>query len=148
MHQRIQAVLLSLTLILLTTTALAHPVIITQPSSTSACLGTPASFTVAATSAETPTYQWYYNDVTLIAGATDATYTISTVAGGDAGSYKVIVTDSGGPTTSDSVTLTVNNATAAVGPSSQTANQGAAATFTTVAGGTGPFTYTWRKDGT
>jgi hypothetical protein len=73
--------------------------------------GSSATFTVVASSSSTATYQWY-KDGTAISGATAASYTISSTATTDAGTYYVIVTNSSGSTTSNSVTLTVNAATA------------------------------------
>jgi hypothetical protein len=52
-----------------------------------------------------PSYQWFRNNVE-IPGATSATYTKSAVAG-DAGTYHVVVSNSQGPVTSASATITV-----------------------------------------
>jgi hypothetical protein len=67
----------------------ANTAITTQPSNATGCLGTPASFTVAATGTNL-TYQWRKGTVN-IAGATSATYTIPSVAATDGGFYNVIV---------------------------------------------------------
>ena len=127
------------------------PTITTQPSATSATAGTAASFTVVASGTAPLTYVWR-KDGTAITGATSATYTISAVAAGDAGSYTVVVTNSAGSATSNAATLTVTAAviapTITTQPSATSATAGIAASFSVVASGTAPLTYVWRKDGT
>ena len=53
-------------------------------------------------------YQWKLDGV-AIAGATNDTYTIADAGAGDSGVYTVTVGNDGGSTTSEPVTLTVNN---------------------------------------
>jgi hypothetical protein len=126
-------------------------VILVQPSATSATVGTAASFTVFAIGFPPVTYVWK-KDGTAIAGATSATYTIASVAIGDAGSYTVVVTDPLGSATSIAATLTVTAAVTAptitTQPSATSVTAGTAASFTVAASGTAPLTYVWRKDGT
>lgn len=96
-------------------TMLAPPVITTQPVSLVRAVGTAASFTVVATGNPAPTYQWTKNGVT-ISGATNATYSIASVATTDAGIYACVVTSTVGTgatavsssVTSANATLTVN----------------------------------------
>jgi len=95
-----------------TSTTVSAPTISTQPTSQTVAVGGTASFSVTATSSETPTYQWY-KDSTAISGATSSTYAISSVATSDAGSFYVIVTNSGGSTTSSTATLTVSSTSTA-----------------------------------
>ncbi len=122
------------------------PAITTQPVSTQACIGSPASFTVVATGTGL-NYQWRKGG-SNITGATSATYTIASVAAGDAGNYDVVITGTCGMTTSATVTLTVNTAPAiTVQPSPTSACIGTPASFTVAATGTG-LTYQWRKGGT
>lgn len=82
------------------------PVIATQPASASVNTGGTASFSVSATGEGVLSYQWKKNNVD-IAGATSATYAISSVTSADAASYSVVVTNSWGSTTSSLATLTV-----------------------------------------
>jgi len=89
--------------------ALAAPAFTTQPSSATVIVGGAATFTAAASGNPTPTYQWQKSGVT-IAGATSTTYTIASTGTGDAGSYTVVATNSGGAVTSSAATLTVNPA--------------------------------------
>jgi hypothetical protein len=88
------------------------PTITTQPSSETVAAGATASFEVVASGSGTLTYQWY-KDSSAISGATSSAYSIASAASSDAGSYDVVVTDSGGSTTSNSATLTVGSTTAA-----------------------------------
>jgi hypothetical protein len=84
------------------------PAISTPPASQSAPAGTIATFSVAATGGGL-TYQWLFNDAP-IAGATGSSYTIGSVAAGNAGRYAVRVTNSAGTITSPAATLTVTAA--------------------------------------
>jgi hypothetical protein len=101
----------SSTVTLTVTSSTGAPTITTQPASLTVSAGSSASFTVVA-SGSSLTYQWY-KDSTAISGATSATYSITSAAASDAGSYYVVVTNSTGSVTSSTVTLTVNTTTAA-----------------------------------
>jgi len=83
------------------------PSITTQPSNVTVNPGQSVAFTITASGTAPLTYQWQKN-TTNIAGATAATYTITSVASGDAGSYRCVVTNTAGSATSNSATLTVN----------------------------------------
>jgi len=121
------------------------PVITVQPSSTSACVGAPASFSVTATGTGL-TYQWRKAG-SNIPGATGATYTIPSVVVGNAGNYDVVITGTCGTVTSNTVTLTVNTPPAITAqPVSTSACVGAPASFSVTATGAG-LTYQWRKAG-
>ena len=121
------------------------PVFTTQPTSRTVTAGNSTTFTAAASGSPTPTYQWRKNAAN-ISGATSASYTISSVAAGDAGTYTVVATNSVGSATSNGAVLTVNVApTITTQPVSQTVVVGASVTFTVVASGTPAPTYQWRK---
>ncbi|MGA2505942.1 MAG: immunoglobulin domain-containing protein [Chitinispirillaceae bacterium] len=128
------------------------PAITTQPVSQTVNEGSPASFTVDASGDPAPGYQWQRND-TAIAGATSATYVIASATAANSGSYRVIVTNSAGRVTSNSVLLVViPSAPAApsiiVQPQSLTVDEGGSATFTVVTTGNPAPQYQWRKNGT
>ena len=73
-----------------------------------------ASFTVVSTNGvPAPTYQWYFNNSTLISGATNATYTIASASPANAGSYDVQISNTAGEITSTNATLTVDSTMAA-----------------------------------
>lgn len=82
------------------------PGITTQPTSQTVEVGASAAFTVVASGTSPLTYQWYKDDASLSAGAA-ATYSISSAALTHAGSYYVIVSNSAGTATSNTVTLSV-----------------------------------------
>ncbi len=83
------------------------PVILSQPASTTAFAGTPASFSVVADSAAGMTFQWYLNGE-IIPDATSATYAIDGVQTNQAGLYTVRVSNlTGGYRESAPATLTV-----------------------------------------
>ncbi|MDB5256421.1 MAG: large protein [Chitinophagaceae bacterium] len=84
------------------------PSISTGPSDLTRCTGTSANFSVTATGATS--YQWKKGGVNVSTGTggTTASYSISPVAAGDAGSYTVDVTNTCGTVTSSAATLTVS----------------------------------------
>jgi glucose/arabinose dehydrogenase len=116
------------------------------PASATVCTGSPASFSTSAGGTGPYTYQWRKNG-NAIGGATSSSYTIASVASGDAGSYSVTVTGACGNVTTPAATLTVNTSVTASTPSAVTACSGSPASFSTTAGGTGPHSYQWRKNG-
>ena len=81
------------------------PSISAQPSNDTKCEGLSTSFSITATGASS--YQWKKGGAN-ITGATNATYSIATLATGDAGSYTVDVTNSCQTVTSSAATLVVN----------------------------------------
>ncbi len=125
----------------------AVPTIDTQPASATNCPGTTATFIVAASSDSSTNYQWYFNETNVLADATNASYAVVGVASLNAGGYSVVVTNNDGSVTSVVAQLVVNVATTASALANATVCAGANASFSTTAGGTGPFAYVWRKDG-
>lgn len=83
----------------------AAPTIVNHPLSQTIMETNPVTFTVSA-SGTNLTYQWQFNNVD-INGATGASYTIPNVTNANAGSYRVIVTNTAGNVTSNPATLTV-----------------------------------------
>lgn len=86
-------------------TLLASTAINTNPSSMNLTLNSNASFTVSATG-NSLTYQWYKNNV-AISGATNSTFSKTSISFSDSGSYKVIVNGTCGSVASSSAYLTV-----------------------------------------
>ncbi len=93
-----------------TTTDVA-PEITSSPSGQIAALGSAVTFTVAATGRPAPTFQWR-KDGNTIAGATNATFTITSVTLNDVGHYSATATNSLGTVISGSATLTVSTTAA------------------------------------
>jgi len=89
----------------------AAPTISVQPKSVTTPLGGSFSFSVTATGSPAPTYQWLLNGA-AIAGATSATYSVSSSISAEAGSYTVVVSNSAGEVTSSAATLAFGAAAA------------------------------------
>ena len=87
-------------------TFLSPPVITIQPASQTVNQGTSVTLAVVANGNPGPTYQWQRYGVDLIA-AISSTFTISSAAPGNAGDYRVVVTNTQGIVTSNTATLTV-----------------------------------------
>lgn len=124
--------------------------IATQPSSQTSTVGFPLTLTVIASGEPAPSYQWQKNGANL-AGATNPTYTVPTAVAGDAGSYTVIVRNSGGSITSSEATVTVEAAAPAgitTQPAHVTGKVGEPATLTLTATGSPMPTVQWLKNGT
>jgi glucose/arabinose dehydrogenase len=119
----------------------------TDPLNATACVGTSASFSTSPTSAGTFTYQWK-KDGSPIPGATAATYAIPVVAQSHAGSYSAVVTGACGTTETKAALLTVKSPVTATAPASALVCPGSPVSFSTTAGGSGPFLFQWRKNGT
>ena len=118
------------------------PVITTQPVSLARFVGQAATFSVVA-SGPNLNYQWRRNGIN-IAGATNASYTISSVQTTQAGNYSVMISNPAGSVTSNNAALTVNTApTITTQPTNQTRFVGQAVTFSVVASGVN-LTYQWR----
>ncbi|WP_247235664.1 T9SS type A sorting domain-containing protein [Telluribacter sp. SYSU D00476] len=117
----------------------------TQPVAQAKCAGETATFTVVA-QGDGLAYQWRKGGI-AIAGATSATYTVSSLASADAGVYDVIITGCCNQVTSSAANLTLKvPASIQTGPVAQTKCVGEAVTFSVVAQGDG-LTYQWRKNG-
>ena len=129
------------------------PYLVAQPAaSSSATLG--GSLSLVATAGGSPaSYQWQYSADGVAAyadipGATSASYSIASVAGSDAGFYRLVVTNAAGSSASTPSQVSVTSE--AVAPSIQTQPAGATLlvgashTFSTVASGTGPLAYQWQ----
>ncbi len=122
-------------------------VLLTQPLSLGVIPGTNATFSVTATGSSPITYQWR-KDGTPIAGATNASYTVSNAQSANGGAYDVVLNNPVGSVTSQSATLTVFTAPAVTtDPSNQTVTAGNTATFQVAASGSAPLGYQWRKAG-
>jgi hypothetical protein len=105
------------------------------------------SFTVIASSLTTMSYQWTLNG-TNIPGATSASYSLLSVGPANAGTYTVIISNSGGSVTSSPAMLTVLAPPAiTTQPTNQAVTAGQTAAFSVTAAGTGPLTYHWSFNG-
>lgn len=129
------------------------PFISVQPADTSVVVGSSATLSVTVTGLN-PTYQWQISSdagVTWgdIVGATQASYTITSVSNSDNGKrFRVKVTAAGMSVTSSAIQLTVTAAPVAaaitVQPSSQSVTAPAAASLSVTATGTS-LAYQWQR---
>lgn len=123
------------------------PVVTAAPANQTVDAGQQAQFAVTASGGGTLTYQWQ-KDGNNITGATGATYSIAAATPNDEGSYRVIVSNADGPTTSPAATLTViSKPQITTQPVGATVSASAAVTLNVAARGGQPLTYQWQKDG-
>jgi hypothetical protein len=130
-------------------TASTAPTIIAQPQNMTVALGSTATFSVTAGGTGPFTYQWSKSGVP-ITGATGTSYTTPPTIASDNGSlFSVVVGNGVSSTASTAATLTVAPAAPTITrqPVAETVVVGANATFSVTAGGSGPFTYQWSKNG-
>jgi glucose/arabinose dehydrogenase len=131
------------------------PSISSQPASTTVSAGQSASFSVTASGTAPLQYQWQRNGVN-IPNANASTYTFTTTAADNGATFRVIVSNSVGSTTSNAATLTVLSNIAPTGnitaPTNGTNYRGGQA-FTFSGTGTDPedgslppSAFTWRVD--
>ncbi|MBR5701238.1 MAG: leucine-rich repeat domain-containing protein [Oscillospiraceae bacterium] len=134
-----------------TVTAVAAPVITTQPKAQTAAAGATATFKVVA-SGTGLTYQWQYKTAGSStwkdkSGATKSIYTVTAKESYNGIQYRCVVSNAGGSVTSSAAKLTVTSAVSkpeiTTQPKAQTAAAGETATFKVVASGTG-LTYQWQ----
>jgi hypothetical protein len=87
------------------------PAILQQPADTFVGFGRPGSLSVQASGAATLLYQWHkFNGTSWdpIGGATSASFTINSAVAGDAGQYRVVVTNDSGTVTSNPASITLD----------------------------------------
>ena len=128
-----------------TLTVLVPPSVTANPTNLTVATGANPVFSVTATGSASLFYQWYLDDTnTPLAGATNATLTLSSVDAADAGNYFAIVTNTVGSATSLAATLTVLGPPVIVSqPESLAVTVSNIATFTVAAAGQAPLTYKW-----
>ncbi|MBL9188249.1 MAG: immunoglobulin domain-containing protein [Opitutaceae bacterium] len=138
------------------------PAITAQPAAMSVAAGGTANLSVTATGAAPLTYAWF-KEARLVSFGANAALTITSANPGDAGAYRVVVSNAAGSAVSDSVVLTVTGAGNSGGtvtpppfgtspaittqPAPLQLAAGANATFAVVATGTAPLRYQWLKNG-
>ncbi|MBI5770411.1 MAG: M36 family metallopeptidase [Verrucomicrobia bacterium] len=124
------------------------PTITTAPAGQNVNAGANVTFSVAATAIPAPSFQWNFNGVP-IAGATQATLSLTNVQVAQAGSYSVTVTNGFGSVTSGSVLLfgTAPPPVLSVLPAPVMVPAGQPATLSVTASGTAPLAYQWRRGG-
>ena len=135
----------------LTLKTIAKPTITKQPSSVTAKAGETATFSITATGSGTLTYQWYYrakpeNAWAKCTGGTGKSLSVEVKGYRSGYEYYCAVTNAGGTTKSNTVTLTVRTVEKPVitqQPSSLTYPVGGTASFSVKATGEGTLSYQW-----
>lgn len=136
----------------------AQPFITSQPTSTSAVVGSTVGFSVAATGTGTLNYQWRRNGTNMVngavsgaatvSGATTAALTLTGITTNNATIYSCRITNTTGSVTSSVAVLTVIVPPSfSAQPKSTNVVTGGNASFSCLGGGTGPLSYQWYKDG-
>lgn len=125
-----------------TLTVRAAPSITAQPTNLLVLAGTNVAFGVSLTGTAPFRYQWRFNGTNL-PNATNAIYTIPSVATNKAGIYSVVVTNAAGSDTSSNAALAV-----VVSPKNRTNYASSTATFIATAFSPGSLNYQWQKNGT
>ncbi|MCC5789698.1 MAG: immunoglobulin domain-containing protein [Opitutales bacterium] len=122
------------------------PFITVQPTSRAAALGGSTSFTVEVIGEEPFTYQWYRGE-TLLEEATSATLALSGLGAGDAGLYRVEVSNDLGTVESEEAELSLQEAPAFVSqPTDIYTYFGQTKTLEVEVSGEGPFTFEWLRE--
>lgn len=129
------------------------PTITTQPAALSVIAGSDAVFAAVARGTEALSYQWLFNG-TPIAGANSPVLRLPAVTSANAGSYRLVVSNAAGSTTTEPAVLLVTAGTApAVAPTIVTppaatkVHVGDTASFAVGVGGTSPLTFQWLRNG-
>ena len=121
------------------------PTIVGQPVDASAQTNSTASFSVVVRGSTSMSYQWYKNTNTLVLNATNSTLTFTNLQVTDAGTYRVVVSNSVGTATSSDAILNVTGGTSATAWSIfEPFNYSSAQTLTGKSLGSGP---SWDKNG-
>jgi predicted aconitase with swiveling domain len=124
-------------------------VITTQPASRTLPAGTNVTFSVNSSGVTPFTYQWRFNQATLL-NRTNSTLSLTNIQAASMGDYDVVVSNLYTNVTSGTATLTVIPAapiftTQAV---AKVASVGQNILFTAAAKGTEPITFQWQREGT
>ena len=123
------------------------PSISSQPQNQTIPQGSNVTFSVVASGAPAPTYQWQYN-ATNIALATSSSFTLSNALFANQGNYAVIVSNSGGAVTSSNAVLTVLSPPSITSqPASHTLNPGIGTVLAVGATGSPALNYQWVLNG-
>ncbi len=126
----------------------APPVVVTQPGAQSAAAGSTVTWTATASGVAPYEYRWEFNQQP-IAGATNAALSLANVQAQYAGSYRFVVSNVAGATTSQVAQLTVVGTPPALTGAASAVGRalGADVHFTATASGSEPMSYEWTHNG-
>jgi hypothetical protein len=132
--------------IALSGTGVTVPTITTQPANESVVLGSPVTFMIASSGTSPLSYAWSLNGSAT--GTNSSTLTFTPVAANQGAQIVCMVSNAYGSATSQTASLTINFVPAITTPlANQSVTLGQTATFTTVATGSAPLSYSWTKAG-
>jgi uncharacterized repeat protein (TIGR01451 family) len=120
------------------------PEVLRQPTNFLAAVGGSATFRVVAGGDPPLTYQWFFNVIYPIDGATNAVLVLTNLQPDQAGTYQVEISNEADTMHSREALLTVKFPPGFVTPlASQSVTQGHAATFTAAPSGDFPLSFQW-----
>jgi hypothetical protein len=123
------------------------PNFLLHPLSRTVTSGSSVTFSTAVDGNPTPTLQWFKNGV-AIPFATNVSLTLNNVTTDNAGTYKLVATNSEGVGESSEAVLTVNTLpTVTLQPAATSVEIGASAFFTVAGVGVPAPTFKWQRDG-
>jgi uncharacterized repeat protein (TIGR03803 family) len=122
------------------------PVIVRSPLNQWPHLGSDVELSVVATGFPAPAYQWIFNGIHPLAGATNSMLDLPNFQSSQFGAYTVAVSNLAGVVISPPAFL-ITDPGILVPPLARTYDAEQTATFEVQAGGTGPLSYQWFKDG-
>ncbi|MGB9434154.1 MAG: immunoglobulin domain-containing protein [Candidatus Acidiferrum sp.] len=123
-----------------TAITLSPPIILTPPASQHVCTG--SLLTLSVTASYASSYQWNFNG-TVIPGATNSTYAVSSAQSADAGNYSVTVTNGLTSVNSSVVAVVVGSTSILSNPSSLSLAPTQTALFSVSGQGIGQISYQW-----
>jgi hypothetical protein len=127
----------------------AAPVILEQPQNQVVARGGTAQFGVRAVGIEPLLYQWFFNGLIALPGATNSTLLVTNAQTTSEGSYSVEVSNAVAAARSSSAILTVlDSPRILVQPQNATVPLGGAAEFNVTVTGAEPLSYQWVFNGT
>jgi hypothetical protein len=119
------------------------PGIAVEPQNQTVVVSNKVALSVGAYGLEPLHYQWQHGSVNLLS-ETNNVLTISTALPGDAGEYRVLVTNTLGAITSQVAALTLTPSRIITQPQDRTVRAGSNVSFSVSATGPGPLEYQWR----
>ena len=125
--------------------SLADPVIVSQPTDTTAVVGSNATLSVVATGSDSLFFEWF-KDGLSIAGAVDSLLSISNIQLTQGGGYRVDVSDGTATVSSEIATITVVPLVIVNKLNSHLRSVGQTSVFSVEVLGIGGFVYQWYKN--
>ena len=120
------------------------PLVTRQPAHLTAPVGGTATFAITATGDAPLRYQWFFNIIEELIGATNATLTLTNLQKIHTGTYQIEASNDYDTVNSIEAQLTVKDpALITTPPASQNLPTGSPAHFTVLHTGDGPFAYQW-----